>query len=111
MTRLVIALFLLAAVSGCSYHQSEEAAEAKILNAKSVRPGYGVIDSVTVQRGGDSASAGGTRPAHRLVVRMDSSALQIVDVDNPTFMPEERVELTADGRVVRVSGTTLKLGR
>jgi hypothetical protein len=30
-----------------------------------------------------------------------------VDVDNGTFMAGEAVELTNDGRVVRVSGTSL----
>jgi hypothetical protein len=32
---------------------------------------------------------------------------QSVDVDNSTFMPGEAVEVTADGRVRRISGTSL----
>jgi hypothetical protein len=31
---------------------------------------------------------------------MDSGAMQTVDLDNPTFFPDERVEVTSDGRVV-----------
>jgi len=32
---------------------------------------------------------------------------QTVDTDNPTFMPGEYVEITPDGRVLRISATTL----
>jgi len=34
--------------------------------------------------------------------------MQTVDLDNPTFFPNERVEVTGDGRVVHLS--TYKLG-
>jgi hypothetical protein len=33
---------------------------------------------------------------------MDSGAMQTVDLDNPTFFPDERVEVTSDGTVVRL---------
>jgi hypothetical protein len=44
---------------------------------------------------------------YRLYLRMDAGGFQSVDVDNGTFFAGEAVELTNDGRVVRVSGTSL----
>lgn len=44
---------------------------------------------------------------YRLSLQMDVSGFQEVDVDNNSFMAGEAVELTNDGRVVRVSGTSL----
>jgi hypothetical protein len=38
---------------------------------------------------------------------MDGDGFQTVDVDSSRFLAGEAVELTNDGRVVRVSGTTL----
>jgi hypothetical protein len=34
---------------------------------------------------------------------MDNGATQTVDVGNPTFFPDERVEVSSDGRVVHLS--------
>ena len=44
---------------------------------------------------------------YRLQIRMDVGGFQTVDVEDNTFFAGEAVELTNDGRVVRVSGTTL----
>jgi hypothetical protein len=38
---------------------------------------------------------------------MDGDGFQTVDIDSSRFLAGEAVELTNDGRVVRVSGTTL----
>jgi hypothetical protein len=40
-------------------------------------------------------------------LHMSSGGFQTVDVDNGTFMAGEEVEITPDGRVLRISGTTL----
>jgi hypothetical protein len=38
---------------------------------------------------------------------MDVGGFQTVDIDDASFMAGQAVELTNDGRIVRVSGTTL----
>jgi len=38
---------------------------------------------------------------------MDAGGFQTVDIDEGSFLIGEAIELTNDGRVVRVSGTTL----
>jgi len=38
---------------------------------------------------------------------MDAGGFQTVDIDSSRFLASEAVELTNDGRVVRVSATTL----
>jgi hypothetical protein len=38
---------------------------------------------------------------------MDAGGVQTVDIDSSRFLAGEAVELTNDGRVVRVTGTTL----
>ena len=47
------------------------------------------------------------RNLYRLYVRMDAGGFQTVDIDEGSFLIGEAIELTNDGRVVRVSGTTL----
>ena len=56
-----------------------------------------------------SANKSGARDPnlYRLSLRMSAGGFQTVDIDNGTFMTGEAVDLTNDGRVVRVSGTTL----
>ena len=40
-------------------------------------------------------------------MQMDSGGFQTVDIDSSRFLAGEAVELTNDGRVVRVSGTSM----
>lgn len=47
------------------------------------------------------------RNLYRLFLQMDGGGFQNVDIDNSRFLAGEAVELTNDGRVVRVTGTTL----
>ncbi len=60
----------------------------------------------------DKSIVSGSRRApdpnlYRLSLRMDAGGFQTVDIDDGSFLTGEAVELTNDGRVVRVSGTTL----
>jgi hypothetical protein len=107
-------LLLFAALTGCSYWQDPGQAEGKAVSMSGVRPGYGRIESVGVlpgaRRGAAAAGGGSNRPdpnAYRLSLHMSSGGFQTVDVDNGTFMAGEEVEITPDGRVLRISGTTL----
>jgi hypothetical protein len=84
------------ALAACSSFP-EAGNEGNILAPGNFRAGSGVIQSVGVLR----------NDAYRLYLHMDVGGFQSVDVDNGTFMAGEAVELTNDGRVVRVSGTSL----
>src|ERR1041384_1434655 len=105
------ALLLLAA---CSYFQDTAESEANIIRPGNFKAGSGVIQSVSVLTNANKANPrpvpGRRRPdpnLYRLALNMDSDGFQTVDVDNGNFSAGEAVELTNDGRVVRVSGTSL----
>ena len=111
---LVLGLSL--ALAGCSYWQDPEQAEAGIVGPGNFKAGSGTIESVGVltnarKSGSQAASGSGRRPdpnLYRLSLRMDAGGFQQVDVDNGTFIAGEAVELTNDGRVLRITGTTLR---
>jgi hypothetical protein len=109
----VLALLLQA----CSYAWNEDHLEANIVRPGNFIKGSGVIQSVGTIRGarepGTGADAQGKRPdrnLYRLYLKMDGGGFQAVDIDSSRFLAGEAVELTNDGRVVRVSGTSLKQG-
>ena len=113
--RLYAGIFLLA-LAGCSAVTDESVAEATIIRPGNFKPGSGTIQSVGVLAGARPANAPVTsdtkgenpdRNLYRLYLHMDGGGFQTVDIDNSRFMAGEAVELTNDGRVVRVSGTTL----
>jgi hypothetical protein len=116
MLRRLLPLLLLTA---CSYFQ-EGAKEGNIVAPSNFKAGSGIIQSVSVLTNAnkDNAKPGprGRRPdphLYRLALIMDASGYQTVDVDNGAFWVGEAVELTNDGRILRVSGTTFNelLGR
>ncbi len=94
--RRALGLSALLAVAACS-SSDPKWLEGNILSPGNFRAGSGVIQSVGVLH----------RDAYRLYLHMDVGGFQSVDVDNGTFMAGEAVELTNDGRVVRVSGTSM----
>jgi hypothetical protein len=102
------------ALSACSYFQDPGQVEGTIIAPGNFKAGSGVITGVGVlpnaNKGKAQPSSAGRRPdpnLYRLSVRMDVGGFQQVDVDNNTFVEGEAVELTNDGRVVRVSGTSI----
>ena len=116
MTRCRLALTALLALAGCAYFEDPSQAEGNILSPGNFVAGSGVIQSVGVLRNARKAQAEAAKDvkgrapdpnAYRLSLRMDNGGFQSVDVDNGTFMDGEVVELTNDGRVVRVTGTSL----
>ena len=113
--RLYAGIFLLA-LAGCSAVTDDSVAEATIIRPGNFKPGSGTIQSVGVLRGARPADAPATadtkgkdpdRNLYRLYLQMDAGGFQSVDIDNSRFMAGEAVELTNDGRVVRVTGTSL----
>lgn len=111
--RSLLAAALLAVLGACAVYQDEGAAEGNIVAPGSFRAGSGVISSVAVLRNANKDAAAGAsdekpdRNLYRISIRMDNDGFQQVDVDNSSFMAGEAVELTNDGRILRVSGTTL----
>jgi len=105
---------LLSLLVACTYVQDESLLEANIVRPGSFTAGSGVIQSVGVLPGarepGTGADSKGKHPdrnLYRLFVLMDGGGFQAVDIDSSRFLVGEAVELTNDGRVVRVTGTGL----
>jgi hypothetical protein len=109
MMRAAIVALLLTA---CSFHTDESELEANIIAPGSFKSGSGVIRNVGVLRNANkTGSRSGNRPPdpnlYRLLVEMQPTGFQSVDIDAGTFLVDELIEITNDGRVVRLSGTSL----
>ena len=107
-------LLLVLSLAACSYVQDAAQLEANIVRPGSFKAGSGVIQSVGVIPGARAAGTGADskgrypdRNLYRLYLQMDAGGFQAVDIDNSRFLAGEAVELTNDGRVVRVTGTSL----
>ena len=113
----VLAMSLLAA---CSTYQpaytttppDARPAVAYQAPASTYRPGYGVVEMIAMERytaprvpnAGTGATVGHPidRTGYRLTVRMDDGTLQSIAQDNRDFRVGDRVQLTTDGRVIRM---------
>jgi hypothetical protein len=111
---LLLSLLPLLILLSCSYSWDESQLEGHIISPGNFKAGSGVIQSVGVLPGarasGTGADSKGNHPdrnLYRLFLQMDVGGFQSVDIDNSRFLAGEAVELTNDGRVVRVSGTSL----
>jgi hypothetical protein len=102
--RAPLLLCTLVALAGCSAATDPSQLEGNIVRPGSFKAGSGVIQSVGVLRG---EGRGTDRHLYRLYLLMDAGGFQSVDIDNSRFLAGEGVELTNDGRVVRVTGTSL----
>ena len=96
-TRRALGCVLLALLAGCTKYWDPEQAEANIVSAGNFKAGSGEIYQVGVL----------PDKGCRLYLRMDRTGTQSVDVDKCNFTQDQFVELTNDGRVVRVSGTSM----
>jgi hypothetical protein len=70
------------------------------------RSGFGIVESISLVTLPASAAAGGTLPPvvagpYRVTVRMDDGAIQTMIVDNRAFLVGDRVQIMADGRLIR----------
>ena len=95
----------------CSTSFESERHEANIISPGNFKAGSGKITQVGVLRNARPDDGSKDRNLYRLYLRMDPPAgTQSVDVDRSHFMAGEFVEITNDGRVVRLSGTSLNEG-
>ena len=111
MVRTIAVAVAFAAVSWSAAAQEQV---VKPVQAKEMKPGYGVVESIQEVRviSGDtrperSAAAGGSapgeakgRPAYRVGVRLADGTLQYRDLDKPEFKVGDNVLLTNAGDVV-----------
>jgi hypothetical protein len=96
------------ALAACSTSFDAERHEANIISPGNFKAGSGEITQVGVLRNARPDAGSNGRHLYRLYLRMDPPAgTQAVDVDRDHFMAGEYVELTNDGRVVRLSGTSV----
>lgn len=86
----------LASIPACTIYSDPAQEEADIVAPGHFKAGSGEIYQVGVLSG----------KGCRLFLRMDITGTQSVDVDKCNFAQGQVVELTNDGRVVRVSGTS-----
>ncbi|HUQ73221.1 MAG TPA: hypothetical protein VM183_00740 [Burkholderiales bacterium] len=110
--RSFVICLVLAALAACSSYQDGAQPEGMIVVPGNFKAGSGTISAVAVlPNANKKAAAGGSNKPdpnlYRLSLQMDNGGFQQVDVDSGTFMAGQAVELTNDGRVVHVSGTTL----
>lgn len=101
---------LLLALAACTASWDPAMMEGNIISPGNFKAGSGVITQVGVipnanQGGGDKKPRDPN--LYRLYLQMDKTGTQFVDVDSATFMQGEAVELTNDGRVVRITGTSM----
>ena len=98
---------LLLLLAGCTYVSDPAQNESQIVTPGNFIAGSGVIESIAV------VPNKGTKKEkephlYRLFIRMDVGGHQSVDVEDNTFFAGAAVNLTNDGRVERVSGTSLQ---
>src|SRR5262245_65807115 len=104
------AVLLLALLAACSTGEGPGYFEGNVVAPGNFFAGSGTIQSVGVLR---NARPDGQddKNLYRLYLHMDAGGFQSVDVDNSTFLAGEYLALTNDGRVVRLSGTSLNRQR
>jgi len=93
-------------LSACTLTSDPALNEARIIAPGNFTIGSGVVTSVGVLRGADRSGNDADPHLYRLFLRMDRTGTQSVDVDSNPFFAGDAVELTNDGRVVRVTGTS-----
>jgi hypothetical protein len=76
------------------------------LQSGTFRPGNGILESIGLITLPASAAAGGSAAApvpgpYRLTIRMDDGNIQTVQADTRALLVGDRVQITADGRLIR----------
>ncbi len=90
--------------SGAPVVSSAAARQVVVVPAAVLRPGTGVVDSVSAVPTLGAASAGASQPsgASRLGIRMSDGTMQYVDYAERDISVGQRVELTSDGFIRRL---------
>ena len=103
MKKLMAAAAL--AVAACSSYDSSNV-EGTIVRPGNFIAGSGIVTGVGVLRN-QNPNNPIDRNLYRISLRMDVGGFQQIDTDNSTFAEGQAVNLTNDGRIEHVSGTSL----
>lgn len=103
MKKLLVAASL--SLVACSSYDSGNA-EGTIVRPGNFIAGSGVVTGVGVLRN-QNLNNPYDRNLYRISLHMDVGGFQQIDTDNNTFAEGQAVNLTNDGRIEHVSGTSL----
>ena len=124
MTRLssLATVLAIAAVAGCSTNKVQPSPQAPVTSSfgapvmsssgpvtstapiqAGLRPGYGVVESISLVNP-PSASTGGPTVAapYRLTVRMDDNTVQWIDVTDRDYRVGDRLQINANNTIMRM---------
>jgi hypothetical protein len=108
-TLAVLALALGAAGALAQNDPAVQEPKVAPIKTQEMKPGYGVVESVTevelvrersAAAGGTAPGASSGRPMYRIGVRMPDGSLQFRDLDKPEFKVGDNVLLTNAGDIV-----------
>ena len=109
--KILAALALALGASGAFAQSDPAVQEPKVtpIRTEDMKPGYGVVESVTevelvrersAAAGGSAPGTPSGRPMYRIAVRMPDGSLQLRDLDKPEFKVGDNVLLTNAGDIV-----------
>ena len=109
--KILAALALALGAMGAFAQNDPAVQEPKVapIRTEDMKPGYGVVESVTevqlvrersAAAGGSAPGAPAGRPMYRVGVRMPDGSLQFRDLDKPEFKIGDNVLLTNAGDIV-----------
>jgi hypothetical protein len=92
-------------VAACSYYQDPGQMEANVVRPGNFMTGSGTIVAISVLRKANQGNSNDPN-LYRISVQMDIRGFQAVDTDSNAFFVGETINITNDGRIEHVSGTT-----
>ena len=104
MRKAVATLALI--VAACSSYQNPSEIEGSIVNPGNFIAGSGMVVGVAVVPRANKGNPNDPN-LYRISLQMDKGGFQQIDTDNSTFFTGQAVNLTNDGRIEHVSGTSL----
>ena len=103
--RYAVAIAALVLLAGCTYTRNPSGEEATVVRPGNFIAGPGTIVAISVLR--NQGRAGSSDPnLYRISVQMEDKGFQTVDTDSYEFFVGQTVNITNDGRIERVTGTT-----
>ena len=103
MRKYVLIALLLTA---CSAYQNPSDIEGSIVKPGNFIAGSGVVVGVAVVPRANKGNPNDPN-LYRISLQMDQGGFQNIDTDNSTFFVGQAVNLTNDGRIEHVSGTSM----
>ncbi len=92
--------------AACSTYRDPSQVEGTIVRPRNFIAGSGVIVGVSVVARADKGNRN-EPDLYRISLHMDKDGFQQIDTDNNTFFVGQAVNLTNDGRIEHVSGTSI----